>query len=384
MVTTITSTPLPNVDLIIPFFNEERELPLLLDNLAAQVDFEGRPLEKGAFRLILVDNNSTDGSPDIARAFIRDNGAFELLLLHEPVKSHIQSRICGAGYALRPEEKRRFPILANADCDTRLHPEWIQRIRVGLGDGRTDVLTFSGYFSDDFWIKTPSLTRAYFEEVGTIFFGRETIRHFGFAGKEALFTEKVFLDFGRILADCACAVTKDAYERCGGYQRDYWPDGGEILGEGWHLNFRLDLTGARFAYVNDAPYQTSARRLLLEAEKLFAGQSYSSEMSDLRDEPREEQYKLLDSKAREFDFESLRRYVVQNYILLLCITGPWRLAENADYFGEALPALQAEIEGNLAANPRPSSGEIRLFSEALLGRYYETILGNVRSMKNIV
>lgn len=384
MAKTITGATLHNVDLVIPFFNEERELPLLIENLATQVDFYGNPLEKGTFRLILVNNGSTDRSSDIVRDFIRDNKAFELLLLDEPLKSHIQSRICGANYSLQPEERRRFPILANADADTRFHSKWIHCIRAGLSNGETDVLTFSGYFSDDFWIRTPAFTRAYYKEIGTIFFGREIIKYFGFDESEALFTEKVFLDFGRILADCACAMTKDAYGGCGGYQRDYWPDGGEILGEGWHLNFRLDLNGARFAYINSVPYQTSARRMLLEAEKLFAGQSYSREMSDLREDAREEHYRMLNGKAHEFDFESLRRYVIQNYILLLCITRHKRLTANKDYFGKDLLELQSEIEGHLTDNPHPSSSEIRLFSEALLERYYQTILTNVRKMKNNV
>jgi poly-beta-1,6-N-acetyl-D-glucosamine synthase len=56
---------------VVPFFNEERYLPTLLESIARQ----SRPPD----RLLLVDDGSTDGSSEIAAAFAGDHDYADLL-----------------------------------------------------------------------------------------------------------------------------------------------------------------------------------------------------------------------------------------------------------------------------------------------------------------
>lgn len=377
------TSQLKGVDLVIPFFNEERDLPPLLNNLATQVDADGEPLRRGFWRLILVDNGSQDRSADIVQTWINENPSVETVVLHEPIKSHIQGRICGASFSL-DKENSSYAILANADADTLFHPGWIYDISKRLNAGNFDVLSYAGHFPPSFWERVPAMTQSYFENVGTIFFGPQTIEQFGFAGRRALFTEKIFLDFGRMPSDCGYALTKRAYTAAGGYRRDYWPDGREVLGEGWNLKFRLDAIGARIAYVSDKPYQTSPRRLLLEAEDLLSGKSYAGEMSDLRDEPRESQFQILNDNALSYDFDSLRRYVVKNYILLQCITRPELIKKNYKYFDGVGDNLLHDVTVAGLKIMEESSANVYELAETLLNRYYDVVFINVSQIQTLV
>ena len=379
-----TTSELNKVDLVIPYYNEERELPLLFNNLGMQVDADGHPLKRESWRLILVDNGSEDGSAQVVEAWLRNNLNLEVVVLHEPIKSHIQARISGVTFALKQDGKSRYPILANADADTRFHPQWIDDISKRLSTDNFDVLSYAGYFPTAFWSKVPALTQGYFDNLGTIFFSRQTIEEFGYSGRESLFTERVFLDFGRMPSDCGFALTKRLYEVAGGYRRDYWPDGREVLGEGWNLKFRLDSVGARNIYVSDKPYQTSPRRLLLEADDLLSGKSYTGEMSDLRDAPQDHNFRALNALASTYDFDPLRRYVVKNYILLHCITRPQLILKNSEYFGAARNRLMDDIAAARLQLMTESSARVYALAEVLLRCYYDDILLNVSRMQTIV
>jgi len=95
------------ISLIIPAYNEERYLARCLDAVAAQTV---KP-----FEVIVIDNNSTDTTAEIARRyrFVR--------LLHEPAQGRVYARNTGFDAA-------RGTILARIDADAVLPADWVERL----------------------------------------------------------------------------------------------------------------------------------------------------------------------------------------------------------------------------------------------------------------
>src|SRR5690606_4636158 len=62
---TVTTTPAADVDVVLPYLNEAEALPWVLERIPP------------GWRALVVDNGSTDGSPEVARAY----GA---TVVHEP------------------------------------------------------------------------------------------------------------------------------------------------------------------------------------------------------------------------------------------------------------------------------------------------------------
>ena len=172
--------PLPlGIDLVIPAYNEAAVLPSLYANLAAQVDGEGRPLPRGSWRLVLVDNASTDGTAEVAERLARDPAHPETAVLLEPEKGVVPARIRGSGFVLRPAERRRFPVVIHADADNLFPPAFLHDAARRLAAGDVDVVTRLGYHPVDFWRRVPQVTRRHREEIGTIHFDGETLRRAG-------------------------------------------------------------------------------------------------------------------------------------------------------------------------------------------------------------
>ena len=92
---------------VIPAYNEEFYLADCLRSLAEQT-FGGR------VEVIVVDNNSTDSTAEIARAA-------GVTVLSEPERGVCQARQCGTVSA-------RGEIVVSADADSVYHPEWLSEI----------------------------------------------------------------------------------------------------------------------------------------------------------------------------------------------------------------------------------------------------------------
>ncbi len=92
---------------VIPAYNEARFLGSCLDSLQAQ-DFPG------PYEVIVVDNNSTDGTGDLARS----RG---VTVVHEPRAGVCSARQSGTTAA-------RGEIVVSTDADTVFSPGWLSRI----------------------------------------------------------------------------------------------------------------------------------------------------------------------------------------------------------------------------------------------------------------
>jgi glycosyltransferase involved in cell wall biosynthesis len=97
----------PRFSVVIPAYNEAELLGSCLDSLLAQ-DF------RDPYEIIVVDNNSTDATADVARS----RG---VTVVHEPRPGVCSARQCGTTAA-------RGEIVVSTDADTTFGGDWLSRI----------------------------------------------------------------------------------------------------------------------------------------------------------------------------------------------------------------------------------------------------------------
>jgi len=367
----------PAIDLVMPVYNEEKVLPEVLASLNAQVDSTGAPLPRGMFRIVAVDNASTDGSRRVLENW---SGTPETIVLAEPEKGVVAARARGGRFALGDFSRT---IIVHTDSDSLFPGTFIDTISRRFNGGEIDVLSYSGFPPTDYWLRVPRLARRQFAEVGSISFSPESMVALGFDERSALLTPGIFRDFQNVPMQCGYAMTKDIYCRVGGYIREFNQDGTERLGEARNLAFRLDRAGARFDHVLTPAVALNPRRQLLEAKDLWAGKSYTQGMTDLRDEIVQEHYFLLDETSASLDYESARRNAVQRLIVDPCIARPSRLSDNRRYFGSAFDAIWRRIETFHKTNDIRLYVEARPFSDELTNEYYRSIVQNILSFRGL-
>jgi glycosyltransferase involved in cell wall biosynthesis len=365
----------PAVDLVMPVYNEEKVLPDVLASLARQEDSAGSLLPRGAFRIIAVDNASTDRSPIVLENW---RGTLELVVLAEPVKGVVAARVRGGNFALEDASR---PVVVHTDSDSLFPANFIDTIARRFERGGIDVFSYSGFSPTEYWLKAPRLAARQFTEVGSISFSPESLIALGFDERSALLTPEIFRDFQNVPMQCGFAMTKDIYRRVGGYIREFNSDGSERLGEARNLAFRLDLAGARFDHVLSPPVVLNPRRQLLETKDLWAGKSYTQGMTDLRDEIRPEHYALLDETSDSLDYESVRRNAIQRLIVDPCIARPSRLEDNRRYFGLAFDDIRRKIDIFHQTRNVQLYVDARPFSDELVDEYYRIIVSNIRRFR---
>ena len=106
---------------IVPCFNNERHLRRCIEALFAQT------CPKDRYEVILIDNNSTDRSLEIARSFP------ELVVLEEEIQSSYAARNRGV-------RQSRGEILAFTDSDCEVSPTWLEEIAFSLADPAAAVV----------------------------------------------------------------------------------------------------------------------------------------------------------------------------------------------------------------------------------------------------
>lgn len=105
--------------MVIPVFNAARTLPACMAALAQQVYTD--------FEVILVDNNSTDGSPAMIGAFLAMHPELDAILVHEPKQGACAARNRGARQA-------KGEVIANIDPDCLPMPTWLSELAEAFAD----------------------------------------------------------------------------------------------------------------------------------------------------------------------------------------------------------------------------------------------------------
>lgn len=137
------SVPVPphpalHVCVIIPVRNEAHGLTRTLAALANQIDGAGLALKPACYEVLLLANNCTDGTAEVARAFARQHPALALHVLEAalpPDEANVgtaRRRLMDAAFSRFEQLDRPHGLIASTDGDTRVAPDWVWQ----LGEAR--------------------------------------------------------------------------------------------------------------------------------------------------------------------------------------------------------------------------------------------------------
>jgi dolichol-phosphate mannosyltransferase len=125
------SNKLENFSIIVPTYQEAKNIPELVARIAS-VDYGQRN-----FEVILADDNSQDGTPEVVKALKKDHPWLKLLIRSKP-KNLSESIIDGFNMA-------QYPILITLDADLSHPPEKIPEMLNILSDPAVDAVIGSRY-----------------------------------------------------------------------------------------------------------------------------------------------------------------------------------------------------------------------------------------------
>ncbi len=112
--TKLKSEFLPQVSVIVPIYNGDRDLPDLIERLKKQT-YASEKVE-----YLLVDNNSSDRTPNILEEVAKNNLNFQHL-----TEKKIQSSYAARNLGIR---QAKYDILVFTDADCRPQPNWLREI----------------------------------------------------------------------------------------------------------------------------------------------------------------------------------------------------------------------------------------------------------------
>ncbi|MGA9873231.1 MAG: glycosyltransferase family 2 protein [Rhodococcus sp. (in: high G+C Gram-positive bacteria)] len=115
------------LSVVVPAYNEEAYIGLCLKSLVAQSD--------DLHEIIVVDNNSTDRTAAVVRAFMATEPKVKLLVETAPGVAHARN----AGFRAATGD-----VLGRVDADTRVRPGWARAILDHLGAERAHVGAVTG------------------------------------------------------------------------------------------------------------------------------------------------------------------------------------------------------------------------------------------------
>lgn len=119
------------ISVVIPAFNEEKYIKTCLDSLAKQKTGHG-------FEVILVDNNSTDTTVEIARSF---NNKFHLRIVTEIKRGRGAARAKGFSQA-------RGEIIFSTDADTAVPSNWLESLSQKMNNSQIGAISGPCNFRD--------------------------------------------------------------------------------------------------------------------------------------------------------------------------------------------------------------------------------------------
>jgi len=367
------------LNVIVSALNEEKNIVRVLEGLENQVNNEGTELDKKLYGIVVVDNGSTDNTARVVQRFARHSKTL-VTLVHEQERGIVSARLAGVRKVVEGVANiNGIEYLAFCDSDVIVPSTWIHSMLSRFQSGNVDVLSYNGSFPHHFWIKVPTLTSKYMDELGTLFFPEETIRHYGANNKAVRFTRLVYSDFVRPPSGGFYAIRLSAYNQVGGYTREFTKEGKEVDGPTWRLYHKLMKQGARLQFVPGLDMTNSSRRLLGDPARFFGAQSYD-QLSDLPQDIRttdESRFELVERIARHIDFEPMQRYVVEYYIIMPCVCVPPSIAKNRHYFPTIEEKLREDIMKWNLENPNPKGEEVYHFCDILIDKYFSEIMRDI-------
>jgi glycosyltransferase involved in cell wall biosynthesis len=243
---------------VVPAYNEAAGIDATLHALSTQDD--------SAFDLVLVDNNSTDRTLEVLRAFASDRPWVHVI--SEPQKGTGAAADTGMRYACA----HGASLLARTDADCLPAPDWTARIRAAFADGLELVAGQLLPRTDDYPV--PRWKRRVLMVAVSVASAFGKIRP---GNRDPRYRGPYVMTPG-----CNMAITADLYLRAGGFPRTAIED----LHEDRALVNAVRLLTRRYGPRRDVRVYGSIRRVhawgLLRTLGWYADHRYRPELVDIR------------------------------------------------------------------------------------------------------
>jgi glycosyltransferase involved in cell wall biosynthesis len=211
------------ISFVIPAFNEERSIGKAVESIINEI-----AAEKADAEIIVVDNNSTDRTAEIAASFPN------VKVLHESLKSAVKAR--DTGY-----REAHGDLIANIDADSRLKSGWISYALQEFAKDQKLVGLSGPYIFDDV---TPKISR-YIKIYYRITF-------------ISYFLNRFIFQVGSVTLGGNVIMRKSALDKLNGYNLDF-----TFYGDDTDLACRLYALG-KVKFTNKLLVYSSGRRLMKE------------------------------------------------------------------------------------------------------------------------
>jgi glycosyltransferase involved in cell wall biosynthesis len=319
------------MSVVLPVYNEADNLPAVLRSLYEQRGPEG-PLDKSLYEVVIVDNNSTDDTVRIARAFAEAHPDLALHVVPEPEQGVACARRTGMDFASRRSARRgqtdseqRF-YLVSADADCRVDERWLWELFTAMESGKAAIGVCDYYYAPEHFTRRPRLWDAI----------QKTLRC----------RAVTFSLFGGFPDGKGFAVEREAYEKVGGVEIFYQLQNGRFvnhLSDDWDFGIRVRGSGEDIAYVPASRVEINPRRVNHAIDEVITGRAYGSDgiivMRDIRvPEPvADREGDLTEEEALQAWEFSVKDFTPKNTILPVLLT-PSLLDDDAvvDFFGPSL------------------------------------------------
>ncbi|MGL5835227.1 MAG: glycosyltransferase [Waterburya sp.] len=133
------------VCVIVPVRNEASNLETTLLSLTNQVDLTGKLLDKNRYEIIILANNCSDNSAEVARSFAQTQPNLKLHIVEMTLKrdhAHIgwvRKILMDEAYRRLKSIGRNFGVIASTDGDTRVSSTWIAATLAEINNGADAV-----------------------------------------------------------------------------------------------------------------------------------------------------------------------------------------------------------------------------------------------------
>ncbi|MFC4495734.1 glycosyltransferase [Streptomyces ovatisporus] len=319
------------MSVVLPVYNEADNLPAVLRSLCEQRGANG-PLDKSLYEVVIVDNNSTDDTVQIARGFAAEHPDLALHIVPEPEQGVACARRTGMDFASRRSARRgqtdseqRF-YLVSADADCRVDERWLWELFTAMETGKAAIGVCDYYYAPEHFTRRPRLWEAI----------QKTLRC----------RAVTFSLFGGFPDGKGFAVDRDAYDKVGGVEIFYQLQNGRFvnhLSDDWDFGIRVRGSGEDIAYVPASRVEINPRRVNHAIDEVITGRAYGSDgiivMRDIRvPEPApDREGDLTEEEALQAWEFSIKDFTPKNTILPVLLT-PSLLDDDAviEFFGPSL------------------------------------------------
>ncbi|MFD4637021.1 glycosyltransferase [Lentzea sp. NPDC058436] len=311
---------------VLPVLNEAANIEAVLRSLRDQED-----VDPGKYEIVLVDNNSTDDTVEIARRFA-ETSPVDIHVISEREQGVACARRAGMEFAVRRSRNRKDPgerfYLLSADADCRVDGRWITELLAVMDEDKAAIGVCDYYYNAEHFVGRPRLWDAI----------QRTLRC----------RAVTFSLFGGFPDGKGFAVERDAYEDVGGIEIFYQLQGGRFvnhLSDDWDFGIRVRGSGHDIAYAPKSKVEINPRRVNHAIDEVITGRAYGSDgiivMRDIRPEAPEtaQTADLTEAEALQAWEFSIKDFTPKNAILPVLLT-PSFLDEDAvvEFFGDDLAA----------------------------------------------